>query len=95
MHKLPSHIVLMGQTIPIVRAELKQAYAQFDSATMEITIDTKCPEHMIKTSLVHEMVHAVLEISGLTNLFDLSVEEAICRSMENLVDFVAFPKAKR
>lgn len=35
--------------------------------------------------IVHETVHAVLGISGLTNLIDEDLEEAVCDSVETLV----------
>ncbi len=95
MVKLPASINLMGQEIPITRSPLKSCYAQFDSEKMSIDIDVGCPDHMIWPALMHEMVHAVLEISGLTNLFELSIEEAICRAMENLASVVELPKAKK
>lgn len=39
-----------------------------------------------KRILTHEIIHAFLHISGLTNLLDEKLEEAICDSIENLVD---------
>lgn len=37
-----------------------------------------------KRVLIHELTHAVLAISGLTNLIEDKLEEAICDAMESL-----------
>lgn len=83
-YKLPTKIELMGKTIPVVREELKGAYAMFWPAKMSISINETCPDNLLEDALFHELVHAVFEISGLTQLMPLEQEEAICRALENL-----------
>lgn len=82
--KLPSKVEIMGKTIPIVHEELKGAYAMFWPGKMSISINTTCPDNIIEDALLHELAHAVFEISGLTNILSLEQEEAICRALENL-----------
>lgn len=40
--------------------------------------------------LTHEVVHAILNISGLSNLLEDNLEEAICDAMESLDAHVSF-----
>lgn len=50
-------------------------------------------------TVIHEAIHAGFDVSGLTNLFDIKQEEAICSMMEqvvfaNLDAFIAIRKEK-
>lgn len=92
--KLPSKVEVMGKTIPIVREELKGAYAMFWPGKMSISINETCPEHILEDALLHEIAHAVFEISGLTNILTLEQEEAICRALENLTAIYKLKAAK-
>lgn len=83
-YKVPSKVELMGKTIPIVIEDLKGAYAMFWPGKMSISINTTCPEHLLEDALFHELVHAVFEISGITNMLAIEQEETICRALENL-----------
>ena len=40
-----------------------------------------------KRVLMHELVHVVFAVSGLTNLIDDKLEEAICDALESLVPY--------
>lgn len=93
-YKLPKQVVLLGKTIPIVREPLNGAYAMFWPGKMSISIGTTCPDHLLEDALLHELVHAVFEISGITNMLELEVEEVICRALENLTNVYKLKGAK-
>jgi len=84
MVKLPKQITLLGKVIPIERAPLKKAYGLMTPVPLKITISESCPDYLIEDVLLHEIVHALFEITGQTQLMSLELEEAICRAMENL-----------
>ena len=84
----------MGKTIPIVVEELKGAYAMFWPGKMSISINTNCPDHILQDALLHELVHAVFEISGITNMLTIETEETICRALENLTSVYKLKVAK-
>lgn len=82
--KLPTKVELMGKTIPIVRKPLKNAYGMFYRTQFRIEIDTDCPDELLEQTLLHELVHAALTISGVYQVLENDVEEAICLCLENL-----------
>lgn len=82
---LPSNVTLLGRDIPVTRARLKGALAQFDRIKMVITMSTTCPDDQAERVLVHEMIHAALYLSGVQQVMSEELEEAVCTALENLV----------
>lgn len=56
-----------------------------------IYISTSVPQHRAKRVLCHEVTHAILSITGLTNLFEDKQEEAVCDAFESYVDIFNSP----
>ena len=80
---------------PVPNKELQQwadkgetLYGYFDDIKSIIYIDNTLPQATYDRILLHELVHAVLSITGLTNLLKPDLEEAIADAMENLVYFI-------
>lgn len=91
--KLPAKLVILGRECPIdwsgdMKADEGEHKPWGEFIPMEFRVliskDLTNPEHRLR-ALIHESVHAGLEVSGQTNLFDSKTEEAICTVMEQLV----------
>lgn len=52
-----------------------------DPINLVIRINEKLDDHMKLNTLIHEITHQILAISGLHNLIDGKLEEAICDTM--------------
>lgn len=81
-------ITVLGREIQIVEVEtvdLKDpdtlAEWRPEKDTIELTVDLE--PSLRERCLKHEKFHAMLDISGLTNLLDPKLEEALCNLVEN------------
>ena len=92
---LPETISLLGKELSVSRKPLVDCYAEYKHDSNEILVDTKCPEHLVWGVLLHEITHAILTITGVAELLDEKLEEAICVSMENLGPIVQLVKVKK
>jgi hypothetical protein len=65
-----------------------------------ITLSSSLNHEHARKILMHELAHAVLKISGISNLLEEKQEEAICDAFETYVDvfrdeeFIKFMNAK-
>lgn len=84
----PSKLVILGNpvivryTVPISAPEL----GTFETSPTGDLVISLCPdldEEILRKVLLHECVHAILHISGLTNLVTDQIEEAIVTAIEN------------
>lgn len=87
-------IMIMGVKVKIrymskmIFDEEDELHGAFCAESMTIFISTKSDMH---ATLVHELGHAVLAISGLTHLLSSKTEEAVVSAIENgLKDFFVF-----
>lgn len=85
------HALILGRIIPIkvlskrsleLLAEDKDAQGYWDGDAIYILDGLS--EAKTKRIITHEIAHAVLAISGLSNLLDNNLEEAICDAFETL-----------
>lgn len=90
----------MGQKIEILAVskkdllEKKQEFADSDEEVWgwfcpierRIYIYSGLEEASFKRVLLHELTHVLFAISGLTNVIDDKMEEAICDLNENMLD---------
>jgi hypothetical protein len=92
-NKEPNEVAILGRRCPIMwDATLKAdpgeevPWGEYDRHECRISIDKKVTdvEYRLRT-LVHEMVHAGLDVSGLTEILDEKIEEALCIAMEQVV----------
>lgn len=94
--KPPKNVKILGQTISIKVKDLESDHGQFvfDDKTIYLSSN---PEHANDqwATLLHEMIHACLTISGVSEVLAPGVEEAICRSLENLSPILALRPKKR
>lgn len=73
-----------SQTRLSLLADDADALGFFDGET--IFIKQSLSEKPKKRILMHEKIHAILAISGLSNMLDSDMEEAICDAMETLAE---------
>tara|TARA_Y100000592_G_scaffold74958_1_gene116951 strand:- start:21 stop:344 length:324 start_codon:yes stop_codon:yes gene_type:complete len=87
---LPDTIKVGGVEFKVVLSKIKDfGDMDIDTKTIRIRVDLK-PEEAFDT-LMHEIVHAALAVSGLTNILDDgNLEEAIVR----MTDYLVFPVFK-
>jgi hypothetical protein len=91
--KDPTEVEILGRRCPITwDASLKAdpgevpAWGEYERHECRISIDKRVPdvEFRLRT-LIHEMVHAGLDVSGLTEFLEDKMEEAICTVMEQVI----------
>lgn len=76
---------VFGKDIPIEykAIELNDDDKPFGLYKLEkIIIDEKLKDDELRDTILHEMIHACLDISGLTELLSDEQEEAICCNLE-------------
>jgi len=87
-----SQIRLLGRNIPIhyvssteidKLAKDKEILGYYCNSTQSIYINKTLKGKHAERVLRHELMHATLDISGLTNLIDDKLEEALCNVMES------------
>lgn len=57
----------------------------------KISLSSSMDEERAKSVLMHEVAHAVLGLSGLSQLLDKNMEEAICTAFETYIDVIRSP----
>lgn len=87
-------ITILGQKIKIVYTSKvlydgdNELHGSFNAETMTIHISN---ESDVKGTLLHELIHSCLEISGVNKLINEKTEEAIVSSLERgLKDYFQF-----
>ena len=88
---LPSTIRVGGIEFKIVLKKMKD-YGDMDIDKKTIRIRTGLSQEESFDTLMHEVVHATLAISGLSNILDDdNIEEAVVR----VADYILFPTYQR
>ncbi len=88
--KFPTELCIFGRTVkveilPVVAVEGSECDGCYDPETKTISLAEKLDEESRFRVLIHEMTHASMDISGLSELIpDVKMEEAICVNMESL-----------
>ena len=89
----PKSITVMGGIVKIQVKELDDAMGIFYPDRMLIVLDEEQTNEEAHRTLVHEVGHCILYLSGLTNLLSVNLEEAIVCAFENgLADMMYFRK---
>lgn len=83
---------ILGTEIEVVLTPLDDLLG--DYAGRKIRIDPKHPEDDKLITLWHEMLHALLDITGHSYGLADSHEEALVRALENMMPFVDKKKLK-
>ncbi len=90
-------IDLLGRKVPINLIEQSELHAiAGDKVSIglfskgEIFVVKTLPPDELKRVLVHEIVHAVLEISGANNVIPNKTEEMIATALESLSPYLEF-----
>lgn len=79
---IPEFVELLGYKIPVVVEELEDLHGCFESSPLTIRIDETTPEP--EKTLLHEMMHAILYVSGWSAKLDSeTVEEGLAVCFEN------------
>lgn len=73
-------VLVHGHPYSVTRQPLKKAHGEFDNSTFTLRINSAYA-YPVRV-LVHEMTHAGLAESGLDELLDPKMVEAICCAME-------------
>jgi hypothetical protein len=90
--KLPVTSVTIGGMRITVRIADQEDWGTFHGDAREITISKRAVvEGKFLPTLMHEMLHAALFISGITWAIESNMEEAVVRAIENLY----FPAVSR
>ena len=90
-NKRPDKIVIFGKTVSIIE---KENFANFGESNLDdlvITIRKGLDDKNFETTLLHEVIHVMLHISGWNELLEDNKEESLVRMLEHgLVDIVKF-----
>lgn len=94
----PKSLVIGGKRVKVVmKDELRSdeghgAFGLFSDGLIEISKET--PQDEMVATLLHECIHAALAISGVGEILDNKVEEAICRAVELIAPNIYFKSKK-
>jgi hypothetical protein len=89
---LPKHLTVAGQKVKIISKELDGDHGQYNHDQRTIYLDPSSKEQF--ATLLHELVHAALTISGVAEVLGDEKEEAVCRAMELLAPILALRSKK-
>ena len=91
MKQIPKSITLLGKKIKIHYEPMETNLGLSNFSEMAIYINSKQSIEEAKNTLLHECMHMILYIAGVSFMFDENLEEAIVRALEHgLVDIVKF-----
>lgn len=76
-------ITVLGRTYAIQYVDLDDTYGEHDQVDKVIRIHHSLSEEDRRATVVHEVIHAILFESGLGQLLDGDLEEALCRAIEH------------
>lgn len=86
MNIYPKKIQIGGKTINVVIDANIESWGEYHADKGEIKLSLRClgSKTMLRDTLRHEMIHAALDISGLSFLKNYE-EEAIVRGLEHIL----------
>jgi len=88
---IPNHVMILGKKVKITFTDLEDDQGKFNRDDLEITIDISTPPNQLKTTLIHECIHAILDIGGMSYRMGCREEEAFVRLLESgLEDLITF-----
>lgn len=74
---------ILGKAVKVSRVKLDDGdYGDYKDMNIRINSSLTCPE-LIRSTLLHEVMHAVLDITGHSHRFRENDEEAIVYALEN------------
>ncbi len=95
---IPSLVRIGSVRIEVLRKSLRRkgkptdCHGDFQARDkrVRLTVDSACPEELVRSSFLHELVHAALYLSSARELFDAKTEEVVCDAVANaLNDLIA------
>ncbi len=95
INKLPKKVKVLGRTITVVRGPMKEEeFGEYKQHKYQITINNKLNHTEAMQTLFHEILHASLHISGISQLIPVpadgedtgvDLEEGIVVCLENAI----------
>ena len=70
----------------------EEAFGLFSDGLIEISKET--PQDEMVATLLHESIHAALRVSGVSQLLNEQLEEAVCRAVELIAPNIYFKSKK-
>lgn len=89
-----NEITVLGQKVKVKFVSAKQmakldtndVHGYFDIGPREIYVAKDPDKELMKRTLIHETVHAYLDISGISQIMTEQQQEGICTLLENMID---------
>ena len=81
--RIPETVEIFGKTITIDLTNLDDLHGDYDADKLVIRLDIKQDVDSQFKTLIHECIHAALDIGGLRHMLSGKVEEAVTRCIEN------------
>lgn len=82
-------VLLVGQNPILVKVKKmpKDEYGEYEEWNRQININVNQPTHMLKDTLIHEWLHAVIHMSGVSALLEdrEGLEEALVRAVTSAI----------
>jgi len=78
----PTSISILGQNVRIQYMDLEDMYGCFEQNPLTIKMDKGLEGEAFERVLFHELFHAVVHISGLSELLAHDLEEALATACE-------------
>jgi hypothetical protein len=84
--------MVLGKKIRVLTGKLESGvFAEYHSDDKTIVVAENCPMDELEPSLLHELIHVVLDITGENELMTIEQEEKFARMFEQgLCDVLRF-----
>lgn len=91
--KAPASLQIGGQRIRVILDESIDEHGRYYHRQKAIVLDPD--KEGVNATLIHEAMHAALAVSGVSNLLDSRLEEAICVAAEMLAPNIYWKMPKK
>lgn len=84
MKKLPRQVEILGRKIKVEICELEEGlWGHYLSDDCKIQISSECPDEGLEATLLHECIHAILDVSGEEEVLTEQQQEKYARLFEH------------
>lgn len=82
--EIPEEVEILGQWWEVEIVDLAGEFGNCDTFNRRIQLNRGNTPSQMASTLLHEVIHAGLHVSGLSEVFP-TTEEAICMALENVL----------
>lgn len=82
--RLPKQLMILGRKIKVEVCDMPEGeWGEYCSDAQVIHVSNQCPEATVEATLLHECIHAVLDVSGEEEIMTDGQQEKMARLFEH------------